>query len=232
MDFIKLLDPETLATLSQLGAVTAILLIILALVWLASKLIGPFSTMSSMLRDSQASIVKSIDKMSEVVEENTRTFRDLGKVLEASSQDARRTRERLGSLQQELKEASKMLNAGVLVADAGGKILYASPQALSVLGWTAEQLPGGKNEQRAPIITALDTNLSPDDWPMAAVLRSGVAIENIPVQVYDYAAQDYKWIMVSAYPCIRCQETRGAEKASWVTLKMYELGQMARITGA
>lgn len=229
MEILELLDPETLQQLSQLGAVVSIMIIILALVWLASRLVGPFATMSKMLQQGQTSLATGIEKLTSVVTENTETFRQLSGVLEASRRDTSYVIDKLNSVQTQITKAQKMVNAGVLVANRDGDILYATPLAFDILGWEAEQLPGHEHPATAPIMTVLDQQLPPELWPMNRVIETGNRIENVPLQIFNYRDKAYHWVMVSAYPCINCQATGGVEPSAWSTLVLQRIDGFHRL---
>jgi len=227
---MDIFTPETLEILSQLSAVILILLILLGSLFVLWQILKLWSALAASIRSSQTKLEASQDKLLEVVEANTASHRVIEELFKEfrtrTAGSIQQLQDQIEELEKLIKERSITVNGGVIIFGSDKSVLYASQRALSILGgWSIDQLPGGGRRFKQDILTALNKVL-PEDWfPSHRAADTGLVIENIPLQIYDYEASRYKWVMVSAFPCIGCQS--GAQtQADWVTLIISDIGDL------
>lgn len=227
---MEILSPETWSTLAQLGAVTLTLLVVLGILALINKIVSPMAAISTVVRDSQNRLVDSQDKIVTVIEKNTDSHEAmlafLAKMSDESLALGTEAIVRLDDLQAYIRRQEAVVKTGVIIFGPDKNVLFANQRALDVLGgWEIDQLPGGKRRFKQDILDALHRVL-PEEWfPSHRAADTGLLIENIPLEIFDYSLNRYKWVMVSAYPCISCQ-SGASTKADWVTLILEELGDL------
>ena len=223
---MEILSPEVLETLAQLGAVIITLLIVFAIIAVVYKMISPLAALASVIKSSQQKVESSQERLIAVVEANTASHLAIEELVKTLGLGQTNISLRLSGLEELLRERGTQVDGGVIIFDQNKNVIYAGPKALDILGgWSIDQLPGGGRRFKQEILTALNTVL-PEDWfPSHRAADTGRVIENIPLQVFDYERKHYKWLMISAYPCIGCQS--GAQtRADWVTLIIREIGDM------
>lgn len=227
---MEILSPETISTLAQLGAVTLTLLVVLGILVLVNKIVSPMSAISSVIRSSQDRLADGQDKLVAVIDRNTDSHTAmqvfLSKMAEESTALGTEAIVRLETLEAYIRRQEAVVKTGIVIFGPDRNVLYANKRALDVLGgWEIDQLPGGKRRFKQDILDALNRVL-PEEWfPPNRSAVTGLLIENIPLKIFDYSLNRYKWVMVSAYPCISCQ-SGASTKADWVTLILEELGDL------
>ena len=223
---MDILSPEVIETLAQLGAVILILLVLLGIVTVLQRMVSPLSALASVIKSTQSKVEDSQERLIAVVQANTDSHLAIEELVKTLGHGQVDIREHLGGIEALLRERGKAVDGGVIIFNAERQVVYAGPRALDILGgWSIDQLPGGGRRFKQDVLTALNRVL-PEDWfPSHKAADTGRVIENIPLQIFDYEHSRYKWLMVSAYPCIGCQSGLQT-KADWVTLIIKEIGDM------
>ncbi len=97
---------------------------------------------------------------------------------------------------------------GVIYQLADGKIISANPAAQRILGLSIDQILGRTStDPRWKSIYENGTDFPGEEHPSMVALRTGKAVENVVMGVFNPKINEHKWILVSAIPEFREGET-------------------------
>lgn len=105
------------------------------------------------------------------------------------------------TIQRRLDVLLDHLPAGVVVHDALGRIVAANRLACDLLGQTAAQLRGIESSAAAwRFIRANNVPMSPSEFPVNVVLRTGNKVAHLVVGVPTAGRHGVRWLICNAYP--------------------------------
>jgi PAS domain S-box-containing protein len=101
------------------------------------------------------------------------------------------------------------MNHGVVVQDAGGRILDANPAAEKILGLTLVQLQDRSlNDSRWKAVHKDNSDFLKEEYPTTVALKTGETVSDIVMGVFNPLEEIYKWILISVIPQFReCEST-------------------------
>jgi len=103
--------------------------------------------------------------------------------------------------QRRFDELLAHLPAGVVMHDAGGRVVSTNPQALALLGRTAEELRGAPGVEACWKFVRADGTVMPaSEYPVNEVLRTGAKVSDLVVGIPRPAQRDLRWVICNAYP--------------------------------
>jgi len=105
------------------------------------------------------------------------------------------------ALQRRLDDLLDHLPAGVVVHDAGGRIVTANCLACELLGQGAAQLKGTEASAAAWRFVHPDHRaMAPEEYPVNVVLRTGQKLAHLIVGVPASGSEPVRWLICNAYP--------------------------------
>lgn len=119
----------------------------------------------------------------------------------ALNAQVRRSAHALQASEEEQRFLIDHLMAGVIVHGPDGVVIRSNPQASHLLGLTVEQTQG-----RAVIDPAWHflhedgTRMPIDEYPVARVIRTGIAVSDLVLGVQQPAGEEPAWVLCNAYP--------------------------------
>jgi PAS domain S-box-containing protein len=97
---------------------------------------------------------------------------------------------------------------GVVYQLADGKIISSNPAAQRILGLSIDQILGRTStDPRWKSINENGTDFPGEEHPSMVALRTGKAVENVVMGIFNPKINEHKWILVSAIPEFREGET-------------------------
>lgn len=100
------------------------------------------------------------------------------------------------------------LMAGVVVHGPDGRVLRSNPQACRLLGLSAEQMQGRAVIDPHWCFLHEDGSSMPvDAYPVAQVIRSGLAVDDLVVGVQLPHEPEPQWVLCNAYPAFSADHT-------------------------
>lgn len=205
------------------------LVAIILFVRYAGRLIHPFEKIADFTKEGQSRLEETQRSLATVIEKNTEILTVMhGSITELVNQIiASNTTftERFDSIVEQVYKHDSYIRAGVIVLDSNMHTVVYSDNALTLLGWEKQHLPSKENPSIPPAMDINGEKLETKDWPAYQALELGVAVKNVPLQIYSHSNKQYHWVLVSAYPCTKCIEN-GSE---WVTVILNKLDSFGRI---
>lgn len=115
---------------------------------------------------------------------------------------------------------------GVIYHDCTGKIISANPAAAKILGLTQDELMGrGARDPRWKAVHEDGTAFSVEEHPSMVVLKTGQAVSDIIMGVFNPAEKQQKWIRINAFPEFR----EGYEKPYLVFSTFDDITEMKKV---
>jgi diguanylate cyclase (GGDEF)-like protein/PAS domain S-box-containing protein len=103
--------------------------------------------------------------------------------------------------QRRFDELLAHLPAGVVMHDAGGRVVAANRQALALLGRSEHQILGAQADDAAwQFVRADGTCMPPYEYPVNDVLRTGTKVSDLVVGVLRPDERAVRWAICNAYP--------------------------------
>ncbi|MBN1161342.1 MAG: PAS domain S-box protein, partial [Dehalococcoidales bacterium] len=97
---------------------------------------------------------------------------------------------------------------GVVYQEADGKIISANPAAEHILGLSIDQILGRTSvDPRWKSIHEDGSDFPGEEHPSMVALRTGKAVENVVMGVFNPVTNEYRWILVNAIPEFKEGET-------------------------
>jgi PAS domain S-box-containing protein len=128
---------------------------------------------------------------------------DLAFALDALENEARQRRAEEALQESELKFRAlfETMSLGVVYQGADGKIIAANPAAENILGLTLEQMRGLTSlDPRWRAIHEDGSDFPGPTHPIPVAQRTGRAVENVTIGVFNPRQDGYRWVKVSAIP--------------------------------
>ena len=103
--------------------------------------------------------------------------------------------------QRRFDELLAHLPAGVVMHDAGGRVVSANPQALAMFGRTEDELRGAPAvDPRWQFVRADGTVMPGSEYAVSEVLRTGAKVSDLVIGIPRPAQRDLRWVICNAYP--------------------------------
>ena len=98
---------------------------------------------------------------------------------------------------------------GVVYQAADGRVVEANPAVERILGLATEELHGRSfPDSRLRAIRADGSDFPGDEYPSAVALRTGTAVRNVLMGVFNARENAYRWIVIHAVPRFRAGDKR------------------------
>ncbi|MBN2341871.1 MAG: PAS domain-containing protein, partial [Deltaproteobacteria bacterium] len=132
------------------------------------------------------------------------TFVDVSEIRDVRhelSQVQEQAYEALSIQEDKYQRLFQTMDQGVVYQDASGKITSANPSALRILGLTMSQLTGRTSmDDRWRAVDENNEILPGDRHPSMLALKTGKAISDFTMGVFNPQFEEVRWILVSATP--------------------------------
>lgn len=128
---------------------------------------------------------------------------DLAFALDTLDNEARQRRAEEALQESELKYRAlfETMPLGVVYQGADGKIIAANPAAEKILGLTLDQMRGLTSlDPRWKAIHEDGSDFPGETHPIPVAQRTGKAVENVTIGVFNPGLDGYRWVKVSAIP--------------------------------
>ena len=122
--------------------------------------------------------------------------------------DRKAALETLAASEEQHRSLVETMAQGVVYQDKDGFVTSANPAAERVLGLSLAQMQGRTSAD--PRWRAVDENLAPfpgERHPIMVALRTGQVVTNVLMGVYSPAADELRWLLISAVPQFRSGES-------------------------
>lgn len=223
--------PPEIIELIQAGFGVMFLVAIITFVWIAGKAMRPFTTMTEFIRQNQEHLQDSQNNIKTLVDQNAAALRqistDIERLVDRVIAGNTFTSTKLDEILQKQAEFTETELIGVVVLNTELCTELYSSSALNLLGWDVEDFPTKSDPMSPPVLNVMGDKVTKELWPAAKALEIGKPVRNIPLQIFSMHDKNYKWFLVSAYPCDVCET--GTKQSKWITVifrKLEELGRM------
>ena len=112
----------------------------------------------------------------------------------------------------------KTMEQGVVYQNTDGRIIEANPAAEQILGLTREQLLGLSSLDSVWRCQKADGSPFPgEEHPTMLALRTGQAVRNVPMGIYNPSEDRMRWVRITALPMFLPGETTAYEVYATIT---------------
>ena len=184
----------------------------------------PYETMTSFIQESQSSLGTIIRQNSESLDAVREAVKALTSVINMSDTALKKELEGIGESQLRLELGHQ---TGVLVDNQAMEVVLYSESVLDILGWEKHHLPSKEHPGTPALLTVNSKPLKPEMWPPAIAMREGRDVVNVPIQVYNERERVFRWVLVSAYPCLDCGVMEDGEQ--WATVIIRQLESLGSV---
>jgi PAS domain S-box-containing protein len=117
--------------------------------------------------------------------------------------ERKKTEDSIRQSEQRYRSLYEAVSGGVVVQDQNGSIIEANDKAREILGLTPDQMQGRTSTD--PNWHAIHEDNSPfpgDQHPAMVTLRTGKALQNVVMGVFQPNTSQYRWIIINSEPII------------------------------
>lgn len=133
----------------------------------------------------------------------------LSAALTAALLTMKRSQESERASQRRYQTLFETMSQGVVYQDAEGKIISANPAAERILGLSLDQMQGRTStDPRWRAMRADGSDFPGSEHPAMLALKTGQPINNVLMGVFDPSQEIDRWIMISAMPEFKKDETK------------------------
>jgi len=113
----------------------------------------------------------------------------------------RSTEDSLRESEEKYRTLYETMAQGVVYQDRDGKITFANPAAMSILGLTIDQMTGKTSlDPHWRSIHEDGTDFPGEAHPSSVALKTGKPVRNVVMGVYNPEKSGYRWIIINATP--------------------------------
>lgn len=129
--------------------------------------------------------------------------------LEAENSERKQAESALRESEEQYHLLFETMAQGVVYQDVGGKVVSANPAALKILGLTQDQIKGHTfYDTRWHCIHEDGSNFPVNEYPAMISLKTGQAVRNARMGIFNQVEERHRWISVDAVPLTRPGEDK------------------------
>ena len=99
------------------------------------------------------------------------------------------------------RQLFETIRQGVLYHGADGKIIQSNPAAQLIFSLTENELNNSLlNYEKCAWIDENELPLSDSDYPGYLAIKSGIAVRDVVIGIFNPTEKQYRWLLVNAYP--------------------------------